>query len=167
MPQSRPRVFFVALVAATPPPAWLVSPGPAAASRLAALSARASDASPGARRAIGCGGGCPSRRARNLTLADCLDDAPTERRGTAPTQTERAARGAVAGLAARCRARARKRRAARSAPCSAAPARRRRRRSGAGRGALRRSRRLPAHAGRRLEPPVPDRRRGRQDPRRG
>ena len=52
LPQSRPRVFFVAVRRGDAPPVWLVSPGPSAASRLGRAQARRLRSSPGARRRL-------------------------------------------------------------------------------------------------------------------
>ncbi len=58
----------------------------------------------------------------NLRLVDCLDEDRNETRWHGVEADRALARGAVAGLAPRRRARARERASARSAPCSAAPA---------------------------------------------
>ena len=167
------RGAFSAAIAAARVLRRAVRSGFAVARGWSAAEPPAHHASPALRRAaaalpprsppIGCGGALPSRRAP--TSARRLPRRRTdESAGTRPARTARllaalspASRRDVAACAGERRARGRR-------PVSPHPPRRRGRRPRPGGSALRRSRGLPAHAGRRLEPPIPDRCRGRPDP---
>jgi len=88
LPQSRPRVFFVALRRSEPPPAWMVSTGPSP-----------HHASPGLRRAVSAlpptvaadwlWWRAPEPLRSNLRLADCLDEDGDEPCWHKLEQTER------------------------------------------------------------------------------
>ena len=88
LPQSRPRVFIVAIRRADAPPAWLVSPGPASHHASAALQ-RAAAALPPQLAADWLWWRAPEPPRANLRLADCLDGEPNETRWHSVQETER------------------------------------------------------------------------------
>jgi DNA (cytosine-5)-methyltransferase 1 len=88
LPQSRPRVFFVALRRSDAPPAWLVSPGPLPRHASATLR-RAASALPQAVAADWLWWRAPEPPRANLRLVDCLDEHPNEPRWHSVDQTER------------------------------------------------------------------------------
>ena len=88
LPQSRPRVFFVAIRGGAPLPAWLVSPGPPPHHASAALR-RAASALPPALAADWLWWRAPEPPRANLRLAECLDEDRRETRWHSVDQTER------------------------------------------------------------------------------
>jgi DNA (cytosine-5)-methyltransferase 1 len=88
LPQSRPRVFIVAIRRAEALPAWLVSPGPPSHHVSAALR-RAAAALPPPLAADWLWWRVPEPPRANLRLADCLDDEPNETRWHSVHETER------------------------------------------------------------------------------
>ena len=87
LPQSRPRVFIVALRRSDPPPAWLVLPGPPAHHASAALK-RVASALPPSVAADWLWWRAPEPPRTNLTLADCLDEDLNEIRWRGVEQTD-------------------------------------------------------------------------------
>jgi DNA (cytosine-5)-methyltransferase 1 len=88
LPQSRPRVFIVAIRRAEALPAWLVSPGPPSHHASAALR-RAAAALPPPLAAGWLWWRVPEPPPANLRLADCLDGEPDETRWHSVHETER------------------------------------------------------------------------------
>ena len=88
LPQSRPRVFIVAIRRAEAPPAWLVSPGPPSHHASAALR-RAAAALPPPLAAGWLWWRVPEAPRANLRLADCLDGEPNETRWHSVHETGR------------------------------------------------------------------------------
>jgi DNA (cytosine-5)-methyltransferase 1 len=88
LPQSRPRVFIVAIRRADAPPAWLVSPGSPSHHASAALQ-RAVAALPPPLAADWLWWRAPEPPRANLRLADCLDGEPNETRWHGVQETER------------------------------------------------------------------------------
>jgi DNA (cytosine-5)-methyltransferase 1 len=88
LPQSRPRVFIVAIRRAEALPAWLVSPGPPSHHASAALR-RAAAALPPPLAADWLWWRVPEPPRANLRLADCLDGEPNETRWHSVHETER------------------------------------------------------------------------------
>jgi DNA (cytosine-5)-methyltransferase 1 len=88
LPQSRPRVFFVATRRDDPPPPWLVSSGPPPHHASTALK-RAALALPPSIAADWLWWRAPEPPRRNLRLADCLDGDANEPRWHSAEQTER------------------------------------------------------------------------------
>jgi DNA (cytosine-5)-methyltransferase 1 len=88
LPQSRPRVFIVAIRRAHALPAWLVSPGSPSHHASAALQ-RAAAALPPQLAADWLWWRAPEPPRANLRLADCLDGEPNETRWHSVQETER------------------------------------------------------------------------------
>jgi DNA (cytosine-5)-methyltransferase 1 len=88
LPQSRPRVFFVAVRRDEVPPAWLISSGPPPHHASATLK-RVVSALPPPVAADWLWWRAPEPPRANLRLADCLDDDTTEPRGHSVEQTDR------------------------------------------------------------------------------
>ena len=88
LPQSRPRVFIVAIRRAHALPAWLVSSGPPSHHASAALQ-RAAAALPPPLAADWLWWRVPEPPRANLRLADCIDGEPNETRWHSVEQTER------------------------------------------------------------------------------
>jgi DNA (cytosine-5)-methyltransferase 1 len=88
LPQSRPRVFFVATGRDETPPAWLVSPDPPPHHVSAALR-RAASALPPSVAADWLWWRAPAAPRANARLADCLDDEPDDSRWHSADKTER------------------------------------------------------------------------------
>ena len=88
LPQSRPRVFFIALRQSDAPHAWLVSPGPSPHHASAALK-RAVSVLPPSVAADWLWWRIPEPPRANLRLADCLDDDLDAPRWHSVEQTER------------------------------------------------------------------------------
>jgi DNA (cytosine-5)-methyltransferase 1 len=88
LPQSRPRVFFIALRQSDAPHAWLVSPGPSPHHASAALK-RAVSGLPRSVAADWLWWRIPEPPRPNLRLADCLDDDLDAPRWHSVEQTER------------------------------------------------------------------------------
>jgi DNA (cytosine-5)-methyltransferase 1 len=88
LPQSRLRVFIVAIRPAEALPAWLVSPGPPSDHASAALR-RAAATLPAPLAADWLWWRVPEPPRANLQLADCLDSEPNETRWHSGEQTER------------------------------------------------------------------------------
>jgi DNA (cytosine-5)-methyltransferase 1 len=88
LPQSRPRVFFVAIHRREVPPAWLDSPVPPPHYASIGLK-RAALALPPAVAADWLWWRAPEPPCANLSLADCLDEDPDERRWHSLEETER------------------------------------------------------------------------------
>ncbi len=88
LPQSRPRVFFIAIRRGRSPPAWLVSPAPPSHHASTALR-RAAAALPPLLAADWLWWRAPAPPRANLRLADCLDGEPEEARWHSVEQTER------------------------------------------------------------------------------
>ena len=77
VPQSRPRVFFIAFRGDQPIPTSLIADGPQASWHPPALSRGISPVSRRQRSEIGFGGGSRAPLARNSTFADLIEDPPT------------------------------------------------------------------------------------------
>ena len=88
LPQSRPRVFIVAIRRGYPLPAWLVGAGPPAYHASPALQ-RAAAALPPPLAADWLWWRLPEPPRANLQLADCIDGEPNEARWHSVEQTER------------------------------------------------------------------------------
>jgi DNA (cytosine-5)-methyltransferase 1 len=88
LPQSRPRVFFVALHGGEAPPAWLVSPSPPAHHVSTALK-RAASALPPSVTADWLWWRVSEPPRANLRLVDCLDDDPEQTCWHSVAETER------------------------------------------------------------------------------
>jgi DNA (cytosine-5)-methyltransferase 1 len=88
LPQSRPRVFIVAIRRGYPLPAWLVGAGPPAYHASPALQ-RAAAALPPPLAADWLWWRLPEPPHANLQLADCIDGEPNEARWHSVEQTER------------------------------------------------------------------------------
>ena len=161
VPQSRPRLFVVALGDDFSPPEDLSAPAPSAPFAAPALRRAAAAPAAGARGEVGMV--APARAAARQSLAlDRLDDQPEDAPWHDGDQT-RALIAAMSKASLRDLAAAR----AKGSRQVGAFFRRTRPTAPAGhaarRGALRRPRGLPAHARRRLQPAIPDRGRRRSD----
>ena len=88
LPQSRPRVFIIAIRRGHSPLAWLVSPGPPPHHASTALQ-RAAAALPPQLAADWLWWRAPAPPRANLRLVDCLDGEPDEIRWHSVQQTER------------------------------------------------------------------------------
>ncbi len=88
LPQSRPRVFFVATCRNDPPPPWLISPGPPSHHTSTALE-RAASALPSAVAADWLWWRAPEPPRANLRLVDCLEEDSDGTRWHSIEQTQR------------------------------------------------------------------------------
>ena len=153
VPQSRPRLFVIGVREDVEIDPALLSPGPIAPFHTRGPAAGRRPRRQGGAEAACSGGTCPPRPRRNTTFADLIEENPTSVR--LAHDAERDQLLAMMSPVNRAKVEAAKKAGRRmvGGRLQAHPPGRERGEGAARRGPLRRRRRLPAHARRRLEPP--------------